>query len=227
MPDEPGSIVARGYDALVDRYLAWTDQSDDDPRMRFLGRLAAELPDGADVLELGCGAGVPATARLAERFAVTGVDVSPAQVERARSNVPGATFRVADVTDFDVSEATFDGVAAFYVLGHVPRERLGRLLVRIASWLRPGGWFAASFGAADHPGGTSEWLGVPMYFSSFPPPVNRELVERAGLEVMADELVTAEEDGYGAVTFHWLLARRPYPERSASVGGTAAARNAG
>ena len=38
--------------------------------------LVARLPKGARVLELGCGAGVPDTQRLAARFQLTGVDVS-------------------------------------------------------------------------------------------------------------------------------------------------------
>ncbi len=207
MTDDPGAIVGRGYDALVDRYLAWTDGSDHEPRMRFLALFAAELPDGAAVLELGCGAGIPATARLSKRFHVTGIDISALQIERARSLVPAATFVVGDASELSWPEHSLDGVAAFYVMGHVPRERLGGLLARIASWLRPGGWFVASFGVSDEERWTGDWLGVPMYFSSFPPAVNRGLVEGAGLTVVTDELVTAEEDGSGAVTFQWILAR--------------------
>ncbi|MBA2254474.1 MAG: class I SAM-dependent methyltransferase [Chloroflexi bacterium] len=175
--------------------------------MRFLARFAAELADGAEVLELGCGAGVPATARLSQRFRVTGVDVSAAQIERARSLVPSATLMVADIGELDLADGSFDGVAAFYVLGHVQRKRLDTLLGRIASWLRPGGWFVASFGVADEDGWTGDWLGVPMFFSSFPPARNRELVVAAGLAIVADELVTAAEDG-SAVTFQWILACR-------------------
>jgi trans-aconitate methyltransferase len=58
--------------------------------------LLERLPSGADLLDLGCGAGLPTTARLAQRFTVTGVDISPRQIERARINVPDATFINAD-----------------------------------------------------------------------------------------------------------------------------------
>jgi cyclopropane fatty-acyl-phospholipid synthase-like methyltransferase len=40
------------------------------------------------VLELGCGAGVPDTQRLASHFRVTGIDISAEQVRRARTAVP-------------------------------------------------------------------------------------------------------------------------------------------
>jgi 2-polyprenyl-3-methyl-5-hydroxy-6-metoxy-1,4-benzoquinol methylase len=35
-----------------------------------------EVPQRADVLDLGCGAGLPTTAKLAEHFNVTGIDIS-------------------------------------------------------------------------------------------------------------------------------------------------------
>ena len=50
------------------------------------------------MLDLGCGNGVPVARELSARFAVTGVDLSPVQVERARALVPGARFVCADMT---------------------------------------------------------------------------------------------------------------------------------
>ena len=40
------------------------------------------------VLDLGCGAGVPIARRLAERYKVTGVDISERQIMLVRRNVP-------------------------------------------------------------------------------------------------------------------------------------------
>ena len=48
-----------------------------DPRREWEDDLAARLEPGARVLELGCGGGTPETQRLAQRFALTGVDISP------------------------------------------------------------------------------------------------------------------------------------------------------
>ena len=44
--------------------------------------------EGETILDLGCGAGVPVTKQLAKRFAVTGVDISEAQLRIARDRVP-------------------------------------------------------------------------------------------------------------------------------------------
>ena len=44
-----------------------------------------------------------------------------------------------DLTTIAFDEASLDGVCAFYVLNHVPRELLPGLFERVRTWLRPGG----------------------------------------------------------------------------------------
>jgi cyclopropane fatty-acyl-phospholipid synthase-like methyltransferase len=171
----------------------------------------AAIAPGADVLELGCGAGRPMTAALAVDRNLTGVDISSAQLALARANVPGATFIQADLTTLDWPAATFDAVVAFYVLTHVPREAHAELLARIGRWLRPGGVLIASFGVEDDPGGIeADWLGVDMYFSHFSARVNRRLVAAAGLEIERADVIVEPEDRFGA-RFLWILARAPLP----------------
>ena len=60
---------------------------------------------------------------LAERYAVTGVDVSARQLELARRLVPAATFVKGDMTALDFEPETFDAVVAFHSIIHVPRDR--------------------------------------------------------------------------------------------------------
>ncbi|MDX6475516.1 MAG: hypothetical protein QOH95_1027, partial [Gaiellaceae bacterium] len=90
---------------------------------------------------------------------------------------------------------------------HVPRELLPGIFARIHRWLRPGGYFLAALGAGDTEGWEGEWLGVPMYFSSYPPETNSRLLQEAGFELLRDEPVTIVEPE-GPVTFHWVLGRR-------------------
>jgi hypothetical protein len=71
--------------------------------------------------------------------------------------------------------------------------------------LRPGGLFLATLGASDLEGWQGEWLGVPMYFSGHDPATNRELL--SAFELVDDEVVAISEPE-GAVSFHWILARR-------------------
>jgi cyclopropane fatty-acyl-phospholipid synthase-like methyltransferase len=202
--------VVRGYDRAAEQFLDWARRVEGDPRLEWLADLAGRLPDGARVLELGCGAGEPCTRLLCERFRVTGVDASQTQLALARAHAPRAELVHADFLELDVVAASYDAVCSFYVLNHVPRDRLGGLVERIATWLAPGGLFMHAFGATDLPDWEGEWFGVETFFSGFEPPENRALVERAGLEILRDELVTFREPDPepGEPTFQWILARK-------------------
>ena len=162
---------------------------------------------GSEVLDLGCGAGLPSTRALAERFIVTGVDLSSRQIEAARRNVPSATFIQSDLAAVDFPDASFDGVTAFYAISHVPREEHADVFRRIARWLRPGGLFLATLGAEESADWFGEWLGAPMFFSSFDAAANRRLVTEAGFELLvADVIDTIEPEG--PTPFLWVLAQR-------------------
>ena len=107
MTDPRTQIVADGYDAIGETFAAWREEAVGDPCREWEDELVARLDEGARVLELGCGGGSPETRRLAQRFAVTGVDISPHQVERARAAIPEATFVCADFTDLDLPAGSF------------------------------------------------------------------------------------------------------------------------
>ena len=206
--DDPKAIVARGYDMIAERYLAWSATVRVAERERYTRLLLDAFSAGASVLELGCGAGIPTTTRLAARFAVTGIDLSPRQIALARQNVPGATFHVGDMTALSFPIATFDAVCAFYAITHVPREEHAGLLAKIAAWLRPGGLFVASF---SNDGGIGmiedDWLGAPTYFSGYDGETNRRLVQQAGL-VIEHAQAEADHEFGRPTTFLWIVARK-------------------
>ena len=187
MSDSPGDVVGAGYVRIGDRYVDWAARIADDPRDRFVAELEARLETGAQVIDLGCGAGVPTGSRLAERFTVLGIDVSAAQL--------------------DLPDASFDAVVALYSITHVPREAHPELFQRIARWLRPGGLFLAALGARGGEDWLGEWLGVEMFFSSWDAATNRRLLRDAGLRLVLDDVVTMHEPE-GPATFFWALARR-------------------
>ena len=207
----PKRLVAEGYDLIADTHAAWATRTRVAERERYAAVLLESLPDRASVLELGCGIGVPTTAALAARFRVTGVDISARQVELARARVPAAEFVQADMTELEFAEQTFDAVAAFYSIIHVPRREQARLFRSIAGWLRPGGLLVATMGAVgdvDDSGSVDEdWLGAPMYWSTFDAETNRALVSKAGFEIISATEETADEDG-DPVTFLWVVARK-------------------
>ena len=207
MTDPRTALVAAGYDAMIDTWEAWKAAIEDDPRAEWCGELLDRLPEGARVVELGCGGGTAETRALASRFRLTGVDLSEAQLARARERVPAAEYIHADLTTVEFAAQTVDAVASFYVFNHVPRELLAPLFERIHTWLRPGGLLLATLGASDVPGWTGDFLGAPSYFSGYPAETNRRLLAAAGLTLLRDELVRIREPEADA-TFHWILGQR-------------------
>jgi SAM-dependent methyltransferase len=204
--DARTQLVADGYDAIGETFAEWRELIRNDPRDRWAADLVTRLEDDARILELGCGAGSPETKRLAERFRLTGIDISPRQVERARAAIPGAEFLQADFTELELAPGSFDAVVSFYAFNHVPRELLAPLLGSIHSWLAPGGWLLTAFGQSDLPEWTGDWLGAPTFFSGYPAETNSRLVREAGFTLERDEVVEIDEPE-GPVKFQWVLAR--------------------
>jgi ubiquinone/menaquinone biosynthesis C-methylase UbiE len=202
---DPRRVVEQGYDAIADRYLELS--ATDDLRMQQVSQLVERLPPGAQVLELGCGAGVPVAEALAERYFLTGVDISRAQLERARVNVSGARFIQADMSEIGFASGTFDAVVALYSIIHVPRDEQARLLTRMREWIKPGGYLLINTGTVDDPGTVEEdWLGAPMFFSSFDPATNKRLIDEAGFDLLDAQVILQQEEGT-PVSFLWVLAR--------------------
>ena len=149
-------LVRRGYDAISQAYRG-DDGSADAPSAadvrRYAGwvaELASLLRPGARVVDLGCGAGIPATRELAARgLQVLGVDFSAVQLGRARRLVPAARFAQADMAGLELRPASADAVVAFYSLIHLPLPDQRALFPRI----RGGSGRAAISWPLSAPGG--------------------------------------------------------------------------
>jgi ubiquinone/menaquinone biosynthesis C-methylase UbiE len=119
--------------AEADGWAAWAQQGDDG-FSEF--RLLLPAP-GRATLDLGCGEGRFARALAAEGHEVTGVDVSPELLDRARRAHPDGTYVVADAEELPFADGAFDLVLAFNVLSCV--GELGRAVDEVARVLTPGG----------------------------------------------------------------------------------------
>jgi len=206
MKDDPKHLVEKGYDHIAPRYLEWNTSSP--ARMTYLQTLLERLPAQAQVLELGCGAGVPCTQLLAQHAHVTGIDISAAQIALAKQHVPNATLFQADMMSLQFSSATFDAIVAFYSIIHLPRAEQPVLIQRLTEWLRPGGCLLVNLGVANDPGSVDpNWLGAAMYWSSYDVQTNREMIHRAGLTLIEAEILCDDEDGE-LVPFLWILAKK-------------------
>ncbi len=113
---------------------------------RIAADVAAVAPDGARVLEVGCGPG-HLSILLARQHGldVAGLDLDPAMIERARANAvrPGdsdegrPSFLVGDVASLAFPDGSFDLVVSTLSMHHWADPRAG--LAEIGRVLRPGG----------------------------------------------------------------------------------------
>lgn len=206
MTEQPQQMVARGYDAVAERYAELEGEADW-PRLGWLDDLLGRLPDGAHVLDLGCGNALPAGPRITERHRLTGVDVSARQVDLARTNVPAGRFDVGDILELRHPPGTFEAVAAFYTFDHLPRERLPEMFRLVHGWLAESGLLLCCVETEDQPGMQGNWLGTSMYFSSYEPDTTRRLLDEAGFDIVRDE-IQVQWEGDHEVSYLWLLARK-------------------
>jgi SAM-dependent methyltransferase len=206
--DRRKRIVREAYDRIAGRYLDWS--VDSTVRAHYLATLLASLPaSGAEVLELGCGAGLPVTKALSERAQVTAVDISPEQVRRAKENAPGAEALCTDMMALDFPDARFDAVVAFYAITHLPREEHAELFRRISRWLKPGGTFVATLGAtALDDCVEQDWLGAPNFFSHFDAWTTLVMLYEAGFDILRAEIVAQDLSDEENVSFLWVTARK-------------------
>jgi len=118
----------------------------------------AELPASGYVLDAGCGHGDPVIARLLEKgFQVTGSDLSPLMLARAREQFPAARFWEKAITEIDV-DSIFDGACSFSSMLYLDPIDFFHSIYRLYRALTPGGLlFLCGFDL--HPG----WRGEPYH----------------------------------------------------------------
>jgi predicted TPR repeat methyltransferase len=152
-------IPPRAADAYVIRLFdQYADQFDED--LQGLQYRAPELiaeaiaatlgpPDGTlEILDAGCGTGLCAPLLWPYACHLTGVDLSPGMVDKARQRGDYDDLAVAELTAFLVERpAAYDLIASADTLVYF--GELGPVLTAAAVALRPGGWLAFTVEAAD------------------------------------------------------------------------------
>lgn len=161
---DPRETVRDGYDKVS---FAYRGDSLDERSATFrqyqswVREMARLIPRRSSVLDLGCGCGVPTAQLLAADHRVTGVDISPVQIERAKRLVPEARFVCGDMCRFTAAPGAFDAVVCLYAIIHVPLDVQPALISRVHRWLRPGGHLLISVGQSAWTGREENWLGIP------------------------------------------------------------------
>jgi len=184
-------IVKSGYNAIANRYLATRTRDSED--VRLLNELTRRLHEGAKVLDSGCGAGIPISQMLSEKFEVTGVDFSEAQIELAKKDVPNATFICQDMTKLDFPDNTFDGICSYYAIIHIPREEHQALLANFHRMLKLDGLALVCLGAESLIDDIDEnFLGTRMYWSHYDSETYLKMLTECGFIIIWSKRVADE-----------------------------------
>lgn len=187
------SLLYRGDADSPENYVAW------------VAELHQKLRASSDVLDLGCGCGVPVARDLArDGHNVTGVDISDVQIARAQQLVPNASFIRADATAVSFMPGSFDAVVCLYALIHMPLDAQPGLIARCAGWLRPGGWLLATTGQRRWTGSEANWLGgtATMFWSHADAATYRRWFIDAGLEIVQQQFVPEGNGGHALFWAH-------------------------
>ncbi|KAF2449359.1 methyltransferase domain-containing protein [Karstenula rhodostoma CBS 690.94] len=222
IPEDLKDRMKNCYDAIAHTYNAKLGTVLDNIRLDYVNRLLALLKDTgraeATLLELGCGAGVPSTKTFLDNptpsIHVTANDLSTVQLDLARQNLShhvesGKVKLVAgDMLALDFPPRSFDAVTGFYSIIHLPRDEQVLLMQKIATWLKPGGYFLANFADEEKEINVMEnWLGEEKgwtFWSAWGAEGSVKMVGDAGLEVLVKETRESKVDA----TFLWVIGRK-------------------
>ncbi|HEY3273525.1 MAG TPA: methyltransferase domain-containing protein [Methanocella sp.] len=118
---------------------------------RDLPAVIAEHVSGRKALDFGCGAGRSARFLKKLGFSVTGVDISPEMVRKARGFDPSGDYRVIGDGDFSLLEGrTFDLVQSVFTFDNVPtRAQKVRIFSGLCDRLNDGGKIVSLVSSPD------------------------------------------------------------------------------
>jgi SAM-dependent methyltransferase len=164
-------------------------------------RIGRPLAAGAKVLELGFGNGAFLRFGRDNGWQMSGTELDERLVAAARS-IDFDAHRCADLEQFDSN--SFELIAAFDVLEHLPPDQLIGVVRSVARVLKPGGVFLCRVPNGDSPFGLSLQHGDLTHISNIGSGKLRHLSAQAGLDVV---LVAGEAEPFTGVSARLLLHR--------------------
>ena len=192
-------LVKAGFATVADKLEEDRDAFD---HRRELVEFARFLPKGGHVLDAGCGVGVPAAKFLIdEKCQVTGVDLVPEMVAKAKKNVPEATFMTGDILDLPFAPMSFDGIVSLHAIVHIPREKHEDIFRAFHTLLKHQGVLMIS-SATEEFEGVKDHYDAPMFWSHHGPEETVDLIRKAGFNIVSDYHVELRGKLY-----YWIIAR--------------------
>jgi ubiquinone/menaquinone biosynthesis C-methylase UbiE len=134
-------------------------------RFRQLPLQGLTLDSDTQILDLCCGSGQATQFLVNSSQNVTGLDASPLSLQRARKNVPNATYVEAFAEDMPFADNLFDVVHTSAALHEMHPEQLRKIIQQVYRVLKPGGVFTlVDFHPPTNP---IFWPGLSVFFWLF------------------------------------------------------------
>jgi len=166
--------------------------------------------DSGDLLDLGCGAGVPLGKSFVESgWTVTGVDFSSKMLSLANKHVPAMKTICSDICSVDFSECEFDAISLIYSIFHIPKERHDELFRKLYRWIKPNGMVLFTYATKEYTGseefsGFKEFLGQQLFYSHETPDQLFQRLKDVGFDILFKDYHCIADE-----TFLWLTLRNP------------------
>lgn len=134
-------------------------------RFRQLALQGLSIQSNTHVLDLCCGSGQATQFLVKYSQNVTGLDASPLSLQRAKQNVPEATYVEAFAEKMPFTDAQFDVVHTSAALHEMQSVQLREILQEVYRVLKPGGVFTiVDFHPPTNP---ILWPGLALFFWLF------------------------------------------------------------
>ncbi len=178
-----------------------------------LDRLAREVGQLGPICDLGCGPGQIARYLHRKGVETLGVDLSPKMVAEAKRLNPEIEFHQGDMLALPDPDNSWGGIAAFYCIIHIPRDRLVGALREMRRVLKPGGVLLITFHIGGEVRHMDEFFGktVDLDFAFYQSAEMESWLKEAGFEL--EETLTRQPNPEVEVATQraYLFARKPIP----------------
>lgn len=160
-------------------------------RFRQLALQGLIIDSDTQILDLCCGSGQTTQFLLKISQNVTGLDASPKSLQRARQNVPLASYVEAFAEEMPFADNLFDVVHTSVALHEMQPQQLRKIINEVYRVLKPGGVFTlVDFHTPTNP---IFWSGVSVFLLLFETETAWELLKTDLAKLLAETGFKASE----------------------------------